>query len=118
MIRKISDLSRKHPFTSLFGVAFVLNLYIQGMSWHINNINDPMARQFNQNIFICMLGAVVAIAAIGFIFICQAPSPTFNPEDLTERERVLRGLLFNVIVPLAMAAVIIGDFLIVVSLKW
>ena len=118
MIRKISDLTSKYPIASLFGMAFLLNLYIQGVSWHINNINDPMARQFNQNIFICLLGAMVALAAIVFVYICRAPSPTFNPNDLTESERALRRLLFHIIVPLVMAAIVIGDMLIIVSLKW
>lgn len=118
MIRKILDISRQHPFICLFSLVFVLNVYIQGMSWTINRINDPMSRQFNQNIFICLLCAVVAIAAVTFVFVCRAPSPTFNPADLTPRERAIRRLLFDVIVPLVMAAVVIGDLLIVVNLKW
>ncbi len=118
MIKKISDIARGYPFSCLFGMAILVNVYIQGMYWSINGILDPMARQFEQNIFICLLCAVVAIAAIAFIFICKIPSPTFNPAELTEKERALRNLLFNVIVPLLMTAVVIGDLAVVISLKW
>jgi hypothetical protein len=118
MLRKISDISRRHPFICLFGLVFVLNVYIQGMSWSIDTTPDPVTRQFDQNIFICLLCAVVAIAAVAFVFICRAPSPTFNPADLSPKERALRSLLFNVIVPLVMAVIIVGDLLIVVNLKW
>jgi cytochrome c oxidase assembly factor CtaG len=118
MIRKISDISRQHPFASLFGLTFILNAYIQGMSWTINSIDDPMSRQFKQNIFICLLCAVVAIAAVAFVFICRMPSPTFDPAELTKRERTLRRLLFDFIVPLVMGVVVVGDLLILLSLKW
>jgi len=74
MIRKISDISRKHPFACLFRSCLHLNFYIQAMSWRINHISDPMARQFNQNIFICLMGAVVAIGAVVLSLSARRPA--------------------------------------------
>ncbi len=115
MIKALSNITQKYPLLSLIGLGVILNAYIQGMSQHINGLEDPLQRQFYQNLFICLLCALVAIAAGTFLVMCQN---VHRNHGIHDGDAKVKNPLFTVIVPVLMVVILVGDIAVVASLRW